>query len=117
MSAIHLQLPPPPQGESDFAKAAFIVQLVALSCGLSAREIATRRRDAAVARARQTAMYLAHTAFGWPLVRVGVAFGRDRTTAGHACALIEDGREDPRFDADLTALEAMLSAVPDGLLA
>ena len=119
MSAIHPYLPvrPPVRTGDDFARAALVAQLVGLSMGLCARDIAGRARgDAAVSHARQTAMYLAHTAFGWPLARVGLAFGRDRTTAGHACGLIEDQRDDPGFDARLNALEAMLRAAPEGML-
>ena len=118
MSA-NLQFPgsPPSRDGSDFAKAAFLVQLVALASGLSAPDIATRRREADVTRARHTAMYLAHTVLQWRLARVGDAFGRDRTTVGQACAHIEDGREDARFDAGLCAVEAMLLAAPEGLLA
>lgn len=71
---------------------------------------ATRGRQP-VARARQTAMYLAHVAFGLNLTRVGICFGRDRTTVRHACALIEDRRDDPRLEFGLTALEAGLLAV------
>lgn len=63
-----------------------------------------------VALARQTAMYLAHVAFGLSLTRVGICFGRDRTTVRHACALIEDHRDDPGLEFGLTALEAALLA-------
>lgn len=64
-----------------------------------------------VARARQRAMYLAHVAFGLSLTRVGVCFGRDRTTVRHACALVEDSRDDPRCEFSLSALEAGLLAI------
>ena len=43
--------------------------------------IATSRRSAYVAFARQSAMYLAHVTFGLSYTEVGRAFGRDRTTA------------------------------------
>ncbi len=56
------------------------------------------RGRAHVARARQVAMYLAHTACGLSLSDVGRLFERDRTTAAHACRLIEDAREDDDFD-------------------
>jgi hypothetical protein len=36
---------------------------------------------------------------------VAEAFGRDRSTAVHACRLIEDRRDDPSFDAVFDALE------------
>lgn len=70
-----------------------------------------RRRGRPVAQARQTAMYLAHVAFGLSLTRVGICFGRDRTTVRHACALIEDGRDDPALELGLGALEAGIVAL------
>jgi|SRR5690606_33528812 len=62
------------------------------------------------ARARQLAMYLAHVVFGHSLTEVGEAFGRDRTTVSYACALIEDMRDDPHFDAEVCELERTLEA-------
>ena len=58
--------------------------------------------------ARQVAMYLAHVTLGMPLTDVGRHFGRDRTTAGHACARIEDCRDDDRTDRVLCYLEAAI---------
>ena len=69
---------------------------------------ATTRRRAPVALARQSAMYLAHVAFGLNFTDVGRAFGRDRTTAAHACRRIEDRRAEPRLDAALAELEHAL---------
>jgi hypothetical protein len=66
---------------------------------------ATTRRSSYVAFVRQSAMYLSHVAFGVNLSEVGRAFGRDRTTAAHACRVIEDRREDPAVDVVLTSLE------------
>ncbi len=60
-----------------------------------------------VAFARQVAMYLAHVTFGLTLTTVGRAFGRDRTTVSHACALVEDARDNPEFDRTLEVLEAI----------
>jgi len=65
---------------------------------------ATRGR-AHVALARQTAMYLAHVVCGLSLTEVGRIFERDRTTVSHACALIEDRRDEPVFDQFLELLE------------
>jgi hypothetical protein len=76
---------------------------------LSGLRSATRGRKP-VALARQTAMYLSHVAFGLSLSRVGICFGRDRTTVRHACALVEDRRDDPGLEFGLTALEAALLA-------
>ena len=67
---------------------------------------AATRRSSYVALARQSAMYLSHVAFGVNLSAVGRAFGRDRTTAAHACRLIEERRDDPAIDAVLASLES-----------
>ncbi len=66
------------------------------------------RCRAETARARQLAMYLAHVVLGQSLTSIGIAFGRDRTTVSHACALIEDLRDDSVFDEEVTRLEVML---------
>jgi chromosomal replication initiation ATPase DnaA len=50
-------------------------------------------------------MYLAHVACAASLAAVGRTFGRDRTTAGHACRRIEDRRDDFAFDALVASLE------------
>jgi hypothetical protein len=66
---------------------------------------ASSRRSADVAFARQSAMYLAHVAFGLNYSEVARAFGRDRTTAAYACQLVEQRRDDPTIDALLGLLE------------
>ena len=66
------------------------------------------------ARARQLAMYLSHVVLGRTLTEIGDAFGRDRTTVSHACGVIEDMRDDPAFDAEVTALERRIEALRDG---
>jgi chromosomal replication initiation ATPase DnaA len=50
-------------------------------------------------------MYLAHVAFGLSLTEAGQLFGRDRSTAAHACRLMESRRDDPRMDTLLVRLE------------
>jgi len=71
------------------------------------------RCRASVAATRQLAMYLMHVSLGRSLSDVGRMFGRDRTTVSHACARIEDLRDLPRFDEDVTRLETVL-AEPEG---
>lgn len=66
------------------------------------------RSRLATARARQLAMYLAHIVYGRSMKEIGEAFGRDRTTVSYACALIEDMRDDPHFDEEVSALERQL---------
>ena len=71
-----------------------------------------RRGKAQEAFARQVAMYLAHTRLGLPFVRVGACFGRDRTTAAHACRTVEERREDPEIDAILHSIERAVDLLP-----
>ena len=73
--------------------------------------IASSRRSCTAAFARQSAMYLAHVSFGLSFSEIGRAFGRDRTTAAHACRLIEDRRDDPAVDAVLGQLESACCAL------
>ncbi len=65
------------------------------------------------ARARQLAMYLSHVVLGRTLTEIGHAFGRDRTTVSYACALIEDMRDDPAFDEEVTQFEQRLESMVD----
>ena len=58
-----------------------------------------------VAFARQAGMYLARVALGMTLADAGHLFGRDRTTASHACRLVEDLRDDAGLDALLHKME------------
>jgi hypothetical protein len=68
------------------------------------------RGPAPVARARQLAVYLQHVVFGVSLSACGRSFGRDRKSVRHACAKIEDGRDEPRFDCAVARLEEALRA-------
>lgn len=78
---------------------------------VSAQQLQARTRcNAKVARARQVGMYLAHVGLGLSYTEAGRIFGRDRTTAAHACRLVEERRDDPRFDASLDCLEQTLRA-------
>lgn len=87
----------------------FIETLVSTALGISLGELrGARRGRAAAAFARQTAMYLAHVQFGLTLTEVGRMFGRDRTTVAHACACVEDSRDDPKCERVLVYLEAAL---------
>jgi len=75
---------------------------------------APTRRAAPVAEARQIAMYLMHVVFGMSLSAVGRHFGRDRTTAAHACRQIEDRRDDHDFDVLVDRLEFAIRAIEQG---
>ena len=78
---------------------------------------APTRRAPTVARARQLAVYLHHVALGASLSACARVFVRDRATIRHACARIEDMRDDPRFDRGATRLERALAAQRDMVLA
>jgi len=78
---------------------------------------ASTRGSQHAAFARQVAMYLAHVVLGLSLTEVGAIFARDRTTVAHACAAIEDGRDDPVFDARLDHLERVVCSMVDALFA
>jgi chromosomal replication initiation ATPase DnaA len=100
--------------ERDLARARLAREAVAFAFDVASDEIAApTRRSSRVAFARQVAMYLAHVAFELNLARVGVAFGRDRSTASYACQIVEDRRDDPDFDAWLDGLEDCLRTAPE----
>ena len=69
------------------------------------------RGTAAIAWARQVAMYLAHVGCGLSLTDVGQLFERDRTTVAHACHVVEEQREDEDFDLAVELLEQTVRLV------
>ena len=85
---------------------------LALNVPLAGLQARTRLK-ADVALARQIAMYLCNTVFNVSQTEVGLHFKRDRTTVAHACALIEDKRDDMAFDVMLCQLEALLTVARD----
>jgi len=94
------------------AYAAITGGLVALVFGVSPQDLAApTRHHAPVSFARQVAMYLTHVVFGVSFTRVGAAFGRDRTTAAHACRVIEEAREDYYIDEVVGRVDAALRAL------
>ncbi|MHA6691509.1 helix-turn-helix domain-containing protein [Devosia sp. A449] len=88
-----------------------VIALVARQKNVPIRLLTHKSRSRLpAARARQLAMYLSHVVLGRSLTEIGEAFGRDRTTVSYACALIEDMRDDPRFDAEVEGLEHQIEA-------
>ncbi|MBJ3774491.1 helix-turn-helix domain-containing protein [Acuticoccus mangrovi] len=82
---------------------------VAAAMNLPVDELAAKtRRTAPVAFARQVAMYCAHVTLGWSLTEAGSVFDRDRTTAAHACRVVEDRRDDQQIDSMVQAVEDAL---------
>jgi len=76
---------------------------------------AATRGSTRTAFARQVAMYLAHVVCGLSLTEVGTLFARDRTTAAHACSVVEDRRDDPDLDGRLEHLERAVASLIDAL--
>lgn len=82
---------------------------VAAAMNLPVEELSAKtRRTAPVAFARQISMYCAHVTFGWSLTEAGAVFSRDRTTAAHACRVVEDRRDDQHMDALIAQVEDAL---------
>lgn len=68
----------------------------------------TMRRGAMLAKARQTAMYLAHVVGQLSLNEVAQHFDRDRSTVSHACINVEDSRDSPVIELQLEYMERLL---------
>ncbi|MDO9127761.1 helix-turn-helix domain-containing protein [Parvibaculum sp.] len=102
-------------GQERAAQVALMQETVARAWNVPVDEMRSpTRRRAPVAQARQVAMYLTHVLYGFSLSAVGRYFGRDRTTAAHACRLIEDRRDDENFDMLLDRLEHALRRAGTG---
>ncbi len=94
-----------PDGEAQRLRTV-IEATIAEVFGVAAAELSRPSRGKApVALARQAAMYLAHVSCGLTLTDVGLVFARDRTTVAHACAVIEDRRDNLVFDRTLELME------------
>jgi hypothetical protein len=65
-------------------------------------------RRARAARARSASA-------GRAPAKVGTLFARDRTTAAHACSVVEDRRDDPDLDGRLGHLERAVASLIDAL--
>ena len=98
------------QQKRDYCSLSAII--VAKHFGVSiAQMMCKTRAKAKVARARQIAIYLAHTKFSVSYRQAAIFFHRDRTTIAHACKIIEDQRDDQNFDAMITKVEYLVEDV------
>lgn len=101
-----------PVADGDRIRAGLAMSLVATPTGVPVETMTARERlGLRACRARWLSMYLAHVGFGWPLERVGHAFGVNRATAGVGCRWAEDARDDPVIDGLLDRLEATIRDV------
>ena len=106
---MNLHLPYKSSGVLAFAGYAPVRSLnvaVASALGVDASLLSAPTRGRAdIAFARQLCMYLAHTLLGMTYNEVARAYARDRTTVQYACGLIEDRRDEGRFDRWLSDFE------------
>ena len=103
-----------PVTDADRIRADAALHLTGLAFGITVNEMTSRDRiPPRACRARWSAMYLAHVAFGWPLERVAHAFGLNRATAGTACRWAEDERDRSDYDFLMDGLETCLRHVMD----
>jgi hypothetical protein len=59
---------------------------------------------------RQVAIYLSHVSCGLSYAQAGSLYGRDRTTAAHACSIVEDRRDNQQLDHILGLLDRCIRA-------
>lgn len=88
-----------------------IIKTVATYYRVSIKEIYSQRRDLYIVRPRQIAMYLAHHLTARSMPDIGRKIGgRDHTTILSGIRRIKDLRRlDPKMDADISALTALLT--------
>ena len=90
-----------------------VVRQIALEMTAMASDRPLWRRDIrrSTCHVRQVAMYICHVVLRLSLSDIGAAFGRDRTTVGHACNVMEDRRDDASFDAFVSTIERVVGSV------
>lgn len=86
-----------------------VAELFAAACERDLPEGVARRRPRC--HMRQIAMYLSHVVLSLPYQSIATAFGRDRTTVVHACAVVEDRRDDAGYDRFVEQCERCIKAV------
>lgn len=75
------------------------------------RSLVDARRRRSLSHLRQIAMYVCHVVLQISLTDIGLAYGRDRTTVGYACKVIEDRRDDRAYDDFVSAVERTTAAI------
>lgn len=99
--------------QGDFTAACQAVRVVVseMHAMLGSRlPLAGRKRRRSLCHVRQIAMYVCHVVLQVSLTDIGLAYGRDRTTVGHACRVIEDRRDDQGYDDFVSAVERVVAA-------
>jgi len=98
---------------SDLLRARLVMAVVALEFCIPDMPLHYKKGgNSRLIFARQIAMYLTHTVYQINYARVARTYKRDPSTVGHACRVIEDCRDDPMLDAQISKLEALLDMAP-----
>lgn len=93
----------------DFELEQWLIWAVAAEFSVSRDDLLSQSRGTQEAsRARGIIMYILHTVMEYSMTSAGCCVGRDRTTVRHQCALIEDLRSKPVWDAKVEAVEEAL---------
>ncbi len=108
---------PPARAREDVSRLCRLVrQLTGEMMRLSGERTLERRdRRRSECHIRQISMYVCHVQLGIPMSDIGPCFGRDRTTVGHACQVVEDRRDEPAFDEFVAMLERLTGSIFDTL--
>ncbi len=102
-----------PHEKIDQIHAQLVIVAVALEFGIPHNKVLTKTKGTSrIAFGRQVAMYLLNVVYDVNVTRVGRAFNRDRSTASHACRVIEEMREDRVLDRKIQTLETFLKMAP-----
>ncbi|MQB08705.1 DNA replication protein [Agrobacterium sp. ICMP 6402] len=114
----HFRRWPPAAGREEISRICRLVrQLTAEMVQLTGERLAGPRlsghrdRRRSECHIRQIAMYVCHVQLGIAMSDIGPCFGRDRTTVGHACQVVEDRRDEPAFDEFVAMLERLAGSI------
>lgn len=83
-------------------------EVVCEAYGIPHADLIADRGGTSLARARQTAMYLAHVVGQLTLNEVAEQFRRERSTVSHACINIESSRDSPIIELQFDYMETRL---------
>lgn len=105
------ELPPP--GTLPLRQACAVIhQMTEELLSFTAERVQIRRdRRRVQCHARQIAIYVCHVTLRIPQGDVAHAYGRDRTTVRHSCAVVEDRRDRPGYDDFVGAVERLATSV------
>ena len=70
-----------------------------------------RDRRRVICHIRQIAMYICHVTLSIPLNDIASAYGKDRSTVGHACGVVEDRRDNAAYDEFVTTIERLIKTI------